>query len=508
MELLLLFALLLFVLYFYLKYVVYDVWRRAGIPHDRPSIPLGTLPLDYIRRKATLGSILTNSYKRYKRFPLHGVYVIYKPVLVITDPKIIQLVLVKDCNIFLDRGFYADPEKDLISLSLARVNGERWRILRRQLSSSFAPKKIKFMFLMVKEFCERLIEIYEDELRESDVVRIDELTSRFTIDCAFATLFGFNCNLLKNPDNDFYKYGKQSNEQGVIYSIISFFLPELAALCRIPKVRRDTNSFFERFFENMIDCQKKKNMAENNLLGAMMQLMKGGSNRELDENTKLTTQEAAAQLVTFFAPSQGMPAFVIIHCLYELSLNPEVQERLYKEIYETACRSEELTYRTLSELSYLNLVLQETLRKHTPLPVLNRIAIEDFSIPDSDIVIRKNTRIAISTHGLHHDPDIYPDPEKFDPTRFTPENKAKRHSSTYLPFGTGPRFCIGKQQGILIPKLALFYLLLNYKFSVCDNTPANLEYLPEHLILILKNEIYLRIEKRKELDHVHQPDFR
>lgn len=72
-----------------------------------------------------------------------------------------------------------------------------------------------------------------------------------------------------------------------------------------------------------------------------------------------------------------------------------------------------------------------------------RICTKDYQIPDSNVVINKGERVAISSLGLHRDPEYFPEPEKFDPERFIPENKSKIHPFSYIPFGEGPRICIG-----------------------------------------------------------------
>lgn len=83
------------------------------------------------------------------------------------------------------------------------------------------------------------------------------------------------------------------------------------------------------------------------------------------------------------------------------------------------------------------------MRKYPSVPVLARICTKDYKIPDSNVVIEKGTNVIISTYGIHHDPAIYPNPKKFDPSRFTSDECAKRLPVDFLSIGYGPRECIG-----------------------------------------------------------------
>jgi cytochrome P450 family 6 len=76
--------------------------------------------------------------------------------------------------------------------------------------------------------------------------------------------------------------------------------------------------------------------------------------------------------------------------------------------------------------------------------MLNRECSKPYNIPETDTVLDKGLRVIIPTLALHHDPKYYPEPERFDPERFSEEEKQKRHHYVYLPFGEGPRICIGK----------------------------------------------------------------
>lgn len=89
------------------------------------------------------------------------------------------------------------------------------------------------------------------------------------------------------------------------------------------------------------------------------------------------------------------------------------------------------------------IILSETLRKYPPLSTLNRVVTKPYVIPGTNIKLKTGTKIIIPAHALHFDSKYYPDPDDFDPERFSDENMNKIHPNTYMPFGDGPRFCIG-----------------------------------------------------------------
>ena len=97
--------------------------------------------------------------------------------------------------------------------------------------------------------------------------------------------------------------------------------------------------------------------------------------------------------------------------------------------------------------------------------------------------------------SIHHDPEYYPDPEKYDPERFSPDEIAKRNAYTFLSFGTGPRACIGLRFGMLQAKIGMALLLQNFKFDKCDKTVVPLKFLKHTFILTPDGGVYLKVTK-------------
>nr|CAD7581153.1 unnamed protein product [Timema californicum] len=139
----------------------------------------------------------------------------------------------------------------------------------------------------------------------------------------------------------------------------------------------------------------------------------------------------------------------------------------------------------------------KTLRKHPPTTNLFRICTKAYTVPGHNLEIKKGEMVIIPTIGLQHDPKYFPNPDQFDPERFSEENKKLRPSYTYLPFGEGPRFCIGMRFALMQTKVGLVGLLSRYKFSVCEKTAIPMVYSPVGLTLCAKKGIHLTISNRK-----------
>ncbi len=129
----------------------------------------------------------------------------------------------------------------------------------------------------------------------------------------------------------------------------------------------------------------------------------------------------------------------------------------------------------MHKLPYLDATIQETLRFYPPGSRLTRIAEEDYKLSD-DLIIPKGCLINVPTYSVHHSEEFYPEPEKFDPDRFLPEQKAARDQYTYLAFGHGPRNCIGMRFALLEMKLVLAATLRKFKFVTVPETEVRPDF--------------------------------
>lgn len=128
---------------------------------------------------------------------------------------------------------------------------------------------------------------------------------------------------------------------------------------------------------------------------------------------------------------------------YHLALHPEYQEKCFTELRsimgdnpDTPC-----THNNLQDLKYLEMVIKESLRLHPSVPLIARRTLEPIQIEGVDVPVGVDVNIPI--YAIHHNPDVYPDPENFDPERFTDEGQKNRGPYDYIPFSAGNRNCIG-----------------------------------------------------------------
>jgi len=186
--------------------------------------------------------------------------------------------------------------------------------------------------------------------------------------------------------------------------------------------------------------------------------------------------------------------------LYELALHPDIQDRLRTEIKQVMEKyNQELTYEAALDMPYLDMVISETLRKYPVLPFLDRACTRDWRIPNSsghsNATLPRGTATYVPVYGIHHDPQHYPDPQRFDPERFTEENTKKRHQFTYLPFGAGPRICLGRRFGMIQMKSGLVHILSNFEVAPSKGTPVHIKLHPKPFLIQPLDDIVLALKR-------------
>lgn len=155
----------------------------------------------------------------------------------------------------------------------------------------------------------------------------------------------------------------------------------------------------------------------------------------------------------------------IAYACLALAIHPDVDAKLEAELRENYQHGDPLDYELLKRLPYLDMVFKETLRLFPPAPVFPREALCDTEVKGIGFV-RKGTIICEIFYKLHRWKHVWgDDAELFKPERWAADEVAKRHPASFMPFGTGPRMCIGMQQAIISVKLALVHILSKFRFT-------------------------------------------
>lgn len=153
-------------------------------------------------------------------------------------------------------------------------------------------------------------------------------------------------------------------------------------------------------------------------------------------------------------------------------------------------------FNLLFPISFLIESFLETLRMHPPVGSIGRVVTKDYKIPDTNITLPKGLNIMIPVYAIHYDPEYYPEPERFMPERFTKDEIINRDKMTYLPFGEGPRVCIGMRFAMMNVKVGLVSLLRNYEFSKCAQT--NVTYIERGVVMNPGGNTTLNIKRIKK----------
>jgi cytochrome P450 family 6 len=124
------------------------------------------------------------------------------------------------------------------------------------------------------------------------------------------------------------------------------------------------------------------------------------------------------------------------YALYELSINQELQDKTRNEIEKVLKLYDgKVSYEAIMNMDYCGQVINESLRKYSPGNVLLRVCTKDYKVPGKDLIIEKDLNLMLPMHAIHNDPEYFPEPDKFDPERFSPEAIKNRNPFTFLPFG-------------------------------------------------------------------------
>ncbi|XP_045483362.1 probable cytochrome P450 6a14 [Harmonia axyridis] len=485
----------------------YNFWKKRNIESSHYEYFWGSMKEVFLQ-KDTFSDSTRKIYREFKdKGARHGgLFFLWVPLYMPIDIEIVKSIIQVDFQHFVNRGIYVNEKADPLSAHLFSLQGKKWKLLRNKLTPTFTSGKIRMMFETLVDCTKGLEKLMDKEMGKS--VDIKDILGRFTTDVIGSCAFGLNCNSLEDPKSEFRVRGKSLFEKELGRSIkdaILFLLPNLMKKLNMKMIPEDISNFFMTVVKDTVEYREKNNISRKDFMDLLIQLKnKGklvdddqiGTEQITEAENYITLDEICAQAFIFFEAGFETSSTAMTFCLYELAKNKEIQKKAREEMRIVLSRHEgKLTYDAAMEMHYVEQVINETLRKYPPGPILNRICTKEYKVPNTDIVLEKGIRVMIPVMGIHRDPEHYPDPEKFDPERFSEENKRNIKPFTFLPFGEGPRVCIGVRFGMMQAKVGLTALLLNYDFDMSEDTKEPLEFDPRSFILLTKGGIWLKYRR-------------
>ncbi|XP_059482605.1 cytochrome P450 9e2-like [Neocloeon triangulifer] len=424
-----------------------------------------------ITRKKSFAELVYDLYNEVKEegVDFGGIYQFKRRSLVVNNPELFSEIMIKRFEHFINRRPFVDQETDkLLGRSLLGLQNEEWRDMRHNLSPAFTGSKLRGMIDLIESTCVKFNEFLAHRPDKDEPLDIYNAFRRLAADIIATSAFGSPSDAVSNPESEFYKNGIEiMNFSGKRAPIIIGYLmaPPLMKFLRIPFLPANIAEFFSKRIAGIINYREKENKSRPDMVQLLIDA------RKADPTKKITDMDIASQAFTFFLGGFDTTATAFSFISHELARHPEIQSKVRDEIRKVMAENGgKVNYDGTKELKYMDMVISEVLRLHPAAPMSDRMCESNCSFPDFDLTIEKGTSIALPIYGLHTDPDYFPDPFKFDPERFNDENKKNIKPFTYLPFGEGPRNCIGKRFALLELKLGLCKILNEFELEVCEKT--------------------------------------
>ncbi|XP_017461354.1 PREDICTED: cytochrome P450 3A41-like, partial [Rhagoletis zephyria] len=415
-----------------------------------------------------------------------------------------------------------------------------WKRVRAICSPIFTSGKLKAMIPLMDRCIDNLLSYIDSKIEESErpgFINVKQTLSGFSIDVIAATTFATDTHangVLNKKGVDSSEASDKKTSDFVHYGTSIFKVPPLkvaAALC-LPRPLLNllgiSTFFSEASFEFLISLsrkifRKRQSSKSKPAVPDLIQLMsenfttdqalnssgydhltasmdhepeeqekstvleskssgfsQNGSKPNFSSKRMLDENEILGQLVLFFFAGFETTAFTLTTALFELAHQPEIQERLYCELTSFSDKfnsnKEEYYDQLLNHAPYLAAVIKETLRKHPNVVRLERRVSAPEGATLGKVHLDQDVLVEVPILAVHHNPNFYPEPELYNPERFMPENRDRLVPYAYLPFGGGPKNCLGMRFAYQEMKLCLARVLSRYRFSLAADTPTRLIY--------------------------------
>ncbi|XP_058462358.1 cytochrome P450 4d2-like [Malaya genurostris] len=454
---------------------------RRRLPNFRsiPALPVLGVILHY-RRDRTPPGIFATFSGLHQRFgsDLISQSFLNLPNLQVTSASVVEQVLQAKT---IRKSIIYEFMKPWLNEGLITSLGKKWAQRRKVVTPAFHFKILEEFLAIFNERSEAFVIKLQNHLGKGDF-DIYEYITLCTLDIISESAMGVKINAQDNPNSSYVKSVKEMSRIIFLrlFSITReykiFFLTSKAAQRQkvaLSELHGFTDSVIrERKSQLKNDHSQKvmqEKLNETDIYGKRkMTLLELLLNISI-EGHSLSDADIREEVDTFMFAGHDTTTSCISFCAYHIAQNSLVQDKLVSEMVQVIGKdfgNAVLKYSVLQELKYLDMTIKEVLRIHPSVPIIGRKSADDMVIDGA--TIHAGVDIAILIYAMHNNPEVFPNPKKFDPERFNEENSSKRHPYSYIPFSAGARNCIGQKYAMLEVKATLVKLLGSYRLLPCD----------------------------------------
>ncbi|XP_050679907.1 cytochrome P450 6B5-like [Leptidea sinapis] len=470
-------AIVIIILYYY-STRNFNYFAKRKIKCE-PPIPIFGNHSQVVFARLTEIERISAIYNKYQNEKVVGYFRGTTPDLIVRDPELLKHIFNLDFLQFHQRGLGRDPKYEPVMLNLFSADGDRWKLVRHGLSPAFTSSKLKSMFPIIVDCAEKLEQVAMKLALQKEDFDFVDLSSRFTIEIIGSCGFGIEMDTMNNEHCLFLQLRDMIFIKS-IWQIVLFGIRDLfpnSIIKRIPISRPDIMRIINEIVNGIRRQRLENNITRNDFMNLLLEIQKNGkitgeSLEETDENGKPKQVEiefddayVSAQLFIFFAAGFETASTAMSFTMHQLAYHPEIQRKIQEEIDTVLSKYDnKLCFEAVNEMTLLECAFKEAMRLFPPGGLTTRFCAKEFKVPNSNITIEAGTRLIIPIQAIHMDPKYFDNPTEFRPDRFTPDATKSRHKYVYLPFGEGPRKCIGARLGIVETMAGLAAILR--KFTV------------------------------------------
>ncbi|XP_037573019.1 cytochrome P450 3A24-like [Dermacentor silvarum] len=492
-----------------------NYWKSQNVAHEKFSLIFGPA------KRLLLKPVCLSDQERYKKYGrLFGAYEQGKPCLFVAEPDLIKRVLVKDFPSLPNRRLRR-TSNPLLDNMMVMAAAERWRSIRPASSPAFSTGKLRKMNALIQDCARITCKHLKEAAERNDDIDVKRFFGHYSLDVIARCAFGTRLDSHTDATNEFVTQASKAFSARMSWRLlIAVLFPGLVKYFSFKIGTGDEFEYFRNVCQRIINERRQEGHRQEDFLQLMMDAQEGSlassddgsadpENKLFDvgsenkpESTSITKRlseiEAMAQCVLFFLAGQETTSSTIAFTAYLLALNPNVQEKLRKEVDDCiTANGPEPSLDVIFKLKYLHCVVSEALRLFPPATRLERSGYDDYILGETGIKLPKECCVVIPVYAMHHDPELFPNPESFEPERFSDENVESIQPYTYLPFGAGPRNCIGMRLALQSVKLCLLHSLHSVQFVRTNKTKDPLT-IKKGLGVLTAEDITVGIRRRPD----------